>query len=774
MQKVIMVRDSPSEEEYRKREQSLLDTTKDLQIRPGQVTKPVSFRDYYERNWKSCAFRWIFAYRKNLPTLGTNDTQASESTFRAIKHYCSVEFGSRMPTLTELVRILPKILDRRLSEREDISNHRRLLFHDPENKHVDKALELASWELNEGGYRLFYQELKAALFKQKNMSLDDNIITEKYIGKKTKSYVGKYTTDGVKCNCSWYQSRLLCRHPFFFRMEKNMPLFDINMFHPSFKVRSDSNEAVEDEAATAINESVDMFDQSGNINSRLGSPGMEYLLAEEQEATKKLKKNVKFNRAFDVAKVAAEYTSMYSTEQFNKNLETFKQFTELLRTGLPKEVVEVINKCFEAKDDAPDEKSKKDAKKPSKTTIKTCTSSKSFTSEVCQEHKHLIPEHLGVYVIPGDGSCLFGALAAHIYQDESQVMNLRRLCHYYMVENWWYYAQFFALPFIETVGVGAESYSVHINNYDDLKSFFLSNNSLKCFNNSSIDFAVVANMFNMNIGVFTYGLGNLPPRWSWVYPDPLFIPSSNTYDFIPDALLYHRDNVHYELLVPKSSSLAKNGNVSSRLTKILQEPMEEEDVLDPVIDNNHDTDDEVSVVNFTEFDIVNAPVEYIVNAPIVTASQADIQGDPRTFISPLVFKQCPRGPGRPKRKREGAPNSKATKRARENNNDDEIGKEPNENVEQPPPRKRGRPKGSKNKTKTVVEPAKKDDLKTRAEKAADPNNEPFFDSGDICEICEFPFNHPLKINKPKMKCKQCTKTVHIPCYLKNGCTCTWV
>ena len=95
-----------------------------------------------------------------------------------------------MPTLTELVRILPKILDRRLSEREDISNHRRLLFHDPENKHVDKALELASWELNQGGYRLFYQELKAALFKQKNMSLDDNLVTEKYIGKKTKLDTG--------------------------------------------------------------------------------------------------------------------------------------------------------------------------------------------------------------------------------------------------------------------------------------------------------------------------------------------------------------------------------------------------------------------------------------------------------------------------------------------------------------------------------------------------------------------------------------------------------
>ena len=64
---------------------------------------------------------------------------------------------------------------------------------------------------------------------------------------------------------------------------------------------------------------------------------------------------------------------------------------------------------------------------------------------------------------------------------------------------------------------------------------------------------------------------------------------------------------------------------------------------------------QVSVVNFTEFDIVDAPVDYIVNASIVTASEAaekslDIQGDPRTFFSQLVFKQCPRGPGRPNRK----------------------------------------------------------------------------------------------------------------------------
>ena len=38
---------------------------------------------------------------------------------------------------------------------------------------------------------------------------------------------------------------------------------------------------------------------------------------------------------------------MYSTDQFKKNLETFKQFTELLRTGLPDDVVNVLKKYSE-------------------------------------------------------------------------------------------------------------------------------------------------------------------------------------------------------------------------------------------------------------------------------------------------------------------------------------------------------------------------------------------------------------------------------------------
>ena len=85
--------------------------TSDIDVRAGQAANYLSFHEYYERNWKDCAFRWVFAFRKNLPTKGSNDTQAVEATFSAIKCLSKSEFGNKIPTLSELIIILPKILD---------------------------------------------------------------------------------------------------------------------------------------------------------------------------------------------------------------------------------------------------------------------------------------------------------------------------------------------------------------------------------------------------------------------------------------------------------------------------------------------------------------------------------------------------------------------------------------------------------------------------------------------------------------------------------------
>jgi hypothetical protein len=108
MKQLMLVRDSPSEALYRERETTLLDMGKNLFVRPGQATKPVNFVEYYQKNWLNCAFRWVFAFRKNLPTNGANDTQAIEATLSAKKRFSKLEFPGRTPSLKELIQVLPR------------------------------------------------------------------------------------------------------------------------------------------------------------------------------------------------------------------------------------------------------------------------------------------------------------------------------------------------------------------------------------------------------------------------------------------------------------------------------------------------------------------------------------------------------------------------------------------------------------------------------------------------------------------------------------------
>ena len=53
----------------------------------------------------------------------------------------------------------------------------------------------------------------------------------------------------------------------------------------------------------------------------------------------------------------------------------------------------------------------------------------------------------------------------------------------------------------------------------------------------------------------------------------------------------------------------------------------------------------------------------------------------------------------------------------------------------------------------------------RAEIALQPHKETYYNSGDICCLCQFRLNDPLKRSKPKMKCPQCHAIVHKPCFV---------
>ena len=76
------------------------------------------------------------------------------------------------------------------------------------------------------------------------MSLNDNdLVCERY----RSDFVGQYQTDGFTCTCSLYKRRFFCAHLIFFRIEKRMPLFVVDMFNPIHKSSSDGGDVEQGE-----------------------------------------------------------------------------------------------------------------------------------------------------------------------------------------------------------------------------------------------------------------------------------------------------------------------------------------------------------------------------------------------------------------------------------------------------------------------------------------------------------------------------------------------
>ena len=63
---------------------------------------------------------------------------------------------------------------------------------------------------------------------------------------------------------------------------------------------------------------------------------------DQQTATKRFPKNVRYNISFDVANVVAEDLSKYNTEAFEEILECFKTFSMYMRNGFPVNVLEFL------------------------------------------------------------------------------------------------------------------------------------------------------------------------------------------------------------------------------------------------------------------------------------------------------------------------------------------------------------------------------------------------------------------------------------------------
>ena len=160
------------------------------------------------------------------------------------------------------------------------------------------------------------------------MSLNEyDEVHEKY----SSNVVGKYQTDGFTCTCSLYKRRFLCAHMIFFRAEKRMPMFDLDMFN---SIHKSSSEAEGDQPLHGGVEG-DAGHADGGGEAEQVSPCTEFLLNEQKKLNKGLKKPEKFNMALDVLTPTADLMSQYEKSRFLKYLEIYKNLLGLLREGFP-------------------------------------------------------------------------------------------------------------------------------------------------------------------------------------------------------------------------------------------------------------------------------------------------------------------------------------------------------------------------------------------------------------------------------------------------------
>ena len=91
---------------------------------------------------------------------------------------------------------------------------------------------------------------------------------------------------------------------------------------------------------------------------------------------------------------------------------------------------------------------------------------------------------------------------------------------------------------------------------EEFKAFILSSDSLQAFSNIH-DIIGAANIFNLNINIFTYGPKLENPRWTQI------VPNSDICDGNKQNLevnLYHSDENHFDLLLEKDKESTEKQN----------------------------------------------------------------------------------------------------------------------------------------------------------------------------------------------------------------------
>ena len=211
------------------------------------------------------------------------------------------------------------------------------------------------------------------------------------------------------------------------------------------------------------------------------------------------------------------------------------------------------------------EKEKKEAEKLKKMKSKLKKSNervqiKSFLREIPQSVKNLIGEDYYLYPVVGDGACGLRAIAGWIFQDPTEGPYLGRNVNAHFVRNWHYWKNFFSFPFVREIG---NKGVIRIENERDLLKFLENGEEGAFMWRDHEDFAAISNIFQVRIKIITVrNTEDLHPTISIQDPDPNFkAETESTPGQIPEIILFHLKDMHYDLIVPKDCRMAEEGGL---------------------------------------------------------------------------------------------------------------------------------------------------------------------------------------------------------------------
>ena len=173
-----------------------------------------------------------------------------------------------------------------------------------------------------------------------------------------------------------------------------------------------------------------------------------------------------------------------------------------------------------------------------------------------------IPDNIINLVKPGDiilnanpnGACGPNAAAAHIFEDQNEGPELRKAMNDHITKYWSHYQTKIDFPYEREVGNAGDK--VYFEAENGLLDFISNDERATYLWSDYEELHAISNLYQIKIKVISLASPDSIPVVSMIGPEPELAPFANLpAGIVPDMVLLHSNNSHFDLVVHKESRL---------------------------------------------------------------------------------------------------------------------------------------------------------------------------------------------------------------------------